>query len=1028
MLEAMSSDLTRLEARLKSVLSKRAGVALAIWGEPGVGKTHTAQVLLRQTPCHSSSLPATASLEQLIQKLPQAKRLPIWAERVIEQITKGQAVDSNTAVSVLGVVLSEAAPFVLHLEDLHEASPEQAEMWQTLAQTLVRTKGVGLVVTSRTEPSEPFSAYRLNPLSQEESSALLEAEAGTALPKTALSWIFAQAKGNPLFSLEYFRFLARQGHLWSDGKAWYWRSPPENLMPVSVEALIEQWLGEAKQDPLLEKVLGLRALLPHIDQTTWAKIAEISSEELEAALLQLQAKEILHLGSFVHPLYLEVLCKNLSPLLKQALARQIVQVLGEADPQSAAGFVREAGLEPQTALDLLKHAAQVAKDSGNSVQAGRFLAQATDYLQGNEQGRLAFEAAQLLQSADYPQTIRMCELALRQLPTDIDIIWYTADMYSEQGQPELAHKILEGLPPENRSGSDWVVRMLASPLGDVKSKVELWNAHPEVHNIADPLVVYRVAYSLSAMGEYEQGKAMALQILQREDLAPVRQAQMYSIVASAYYKQQKAQQAVEWNQKALGVLRGIGHQRGIAAVLGNQAHALEDLDRYQEAMLNHQEALQILNQLGNPFDYAVPVLNLGAYQHWFGEYEQAEALLLEATSIFSKAGVTEYLVDCGAVLCNLYLDWNKPHGVFLAKKYAQMGWDVAQALGAGRIFLKALVPLAMAERQGGNPQRALEIAEQGCAIALNLDGALHGPFVERALCLEALGHKDQALEQLEKALEIAKQEGRKSTIHEIGLEIDRINGNVEQALVRLEWFKRHDFANNINLARRSFPALAKYLEGPKAPALPEPTARLEVLGAMRLNGKAVQGGKRQELLGLLLEARLAGRPELKQLDLLDALYPQESEEKAQAALKKLIHSIRSGLGQEIITTASSGYALGAVNSDVEEFMKSGQAGLWRGVFLEGLEPRVETIREALYQTLATMIQPLIEQNPKEAVRLSRILTEAEPYDPDFWRLSLQALRASNNHKSLGRAYQEAKARMLEVGETLPERWSEFLVR
>jgi hypothetical protein len=39
---------------------------------------------------------------------------------------------------------------------------------------------------------------------------------------------------------------------------------------------------------------------------------------------------------------------------------------------------------------------------------------------------------------------------------------------------------------------------------------------------------------------------------------------------------------------------------------------------------------------------------------------------------------------------------------------------------------------------------------------------------------------------------------------------------------------------------------------------------------------------------------------------------------------------------------------------------------------------------------------------------------------------LQALRASDNHRSLNRVYEQAKERLLEVGEQLPEDWKVFL--
>ena len=54
------------------------------------------------------------------------------------------------------------------------------------------------------------------------------------------------------------------------------------------------------------------------------------------------------------------------------------------------------------------------------------------------------------------------------------------------------------------------------------------------------------------------------------------------------------------------------------------------------------------------------------------------------------------------------------------------------------------------------------------------------------------------------------------------------------------------------------------------------------------------------------------------------------------------------------------------------------------------------------------------------------LQEADPYELESLRLTLRALRASANHKSLKGTYARARAGLLEIGEVLPERWADFL--
>ena len=193
----------------------------------------------------------------------------------------------------------------------------------------------------------------------------------------------------------------------------------------------------------------------------------------------------------------------------------------------------------------------------------------------------------------------------------------------------------------------------------------------------------------------------------------------------------------------------------------------------------------------------------------------------------------------------------------------------------------------------------------------------------------------------------------------------------------------------------------------------------------------VRGGKRQEFLALLLESRIAGRSELNKLELFDLLWP-EDEERAASSLKSLVHSMRETLGEQVIATTPNGYALGTLTSDVELFLLEPETNRWRGLYLEGLEARDEHAREAVYAALLRATRKLLEVDESnseasvEAVRTSRLLIRADPYNLDFLEVYLRALQASGNRHGLTRAFEEAQQRMLEVGEGLPQNWSAFL--
>jgi hypothetical protein len=211
------------------------------------------------------------------------------------------------------------------------------------------------------------------------------------------------------------------------------------------------------------------------------------------------------------------------------------------------------------------------------------------------------------------------------------------------------------------------------------------------------------------------------------------------------------------------------------------------------------------------------------------------------------------------------------------------------------------------------------------------------------------------------------------------------------------------------------------------------TVMLEVLGPVRLtNGsiKPVRGRKRQALLAYLLEARIAGKPEVDKIELIDALHPDFEEPRALNALRVEVHDLRSQLNTSVILTTGTGYKLGEIQTDAEAFLQTRNTQLWRAAYLQGIsfERNDDSGYQLLIGTLHDCALKLMDSNPPEAARVMRLLVTLEPFDLEFLRTKLRAFRASNNHRALGRAYDKARVRLREVGEFLPGAWAEFLNR
>ncbi len=1025
----MNGELQRLARRFTGLTLRRSGIVLGVWGESGIGKTHTALALLRGTPCQSLSVHATQPLEGIVRQLPRPKKTSVWLERSLERLGRGEPLEMDVLIQTLAALLAASAPLIVHVEDLHEAGPERLEAWRQLAVALTQTRGVGLIATSRAQPPDGFEVIRLEPLNREASDALLEAEAGAALPSEALGWIFNHAAGNPLFTLEFFRFLARQGFLWNDAHRWRWRSPEREVMPVTVEALIEQQLLNVSGNESVRRTLEAKALLPlNSPPSLLAAVAGLQESELEVAQVVLAQQGILVGTEFAHPLFREVRLATMRPERRRALARRALTAL-EHDPIQAATFIEAAALSHDQSLALLRRAASRARDMADPTLEGRLLSRAADHASGEEQYRMALDAARALKNIDFTTAVRLGELALALKAHDTEAIDLLSGIFALQNQRDRLEWALAQLPEEEQ-GPMGLSRLLQlhSKLCDDEQVLELVRQNPALKE-GNPTVVNNIAWSMLGLGLRTEVEALLAQTLGRDDLSDADRAS-FNYLQGAVFSQYGGDDATaeHFVCKALLGFRRAGSSVNIIAGLHAHAMLLQNIGRYQEALPELEEAAQLCIELGSVMKLAETNLAVADQLQWSGQYERAEQLYGESLEILRQHKDTDFLLDCLRSLAELYWSWDVPYGPALAFKHANDALSLARVTGNPNRMLKALRSLVMACVLNRQPVRALGFADEALRLVMGNDQPhqIRNAHQARAIALSASGHNDEALQSAHEALRWAEQTGDPYPTRLIGLEVARLGNDLVLARKHLAWFEAHGLMNGVNIARRSFPQLAPSAvsDHPK----PENLLRLDVLGPMQVlaagKSETLRGSKRKELLTLLLESRIAGRREISRLDLLDALYPNTDEAQANAALSDVVYQLRELLGANTILTSDGGYALGQVRSDAEDFLETGDTRLWRGPYLEGTHGDV--VRETLHLALRLRSETLLQTDPIEAARAGRLLCEADPYDLESLRLTLRALRASANHKSLTRTFRRARERLLEIGEVLPERWIDFL--
>ncbi|MDX2005816.1 MAG: hypothetical protein SFU83_11110 [Meiothermus sp.] len=1014
-----------LEARLKGLPLRRSSVLLGVWGEAGVGKTHTVSALLNSLGVQSFSFHATTGPQRLAAALPAARGLPPWAEGALSKVRQGQALEPALLQQAVAALLNQMAPVVLHLEDIHEADPTQLEWIVGLAALLKRSKGVGMIASSRTPPPEVFEPYRLEPLDSEQTGALLEGEMGAALPAEAARWIFGKTQGNPMFSLEYLRYLARQGFTWNDGQRWHWRSPPEGLLPLSVEALLERQLLGAASEPAAQAALEAAAMLGRLgsgaDRALWRAVAEVSEGQLEQAEGILENAGVLRGGAFSHPLLGEVALRAVPPARQAELARRAIAHLEADAPQQAVLFLDEAQLLPARALELLAKAAQSA---AQPRQRGLLLARAAGQAEGTAQGRLALEAAQLLQGHSLDKALEMGQLALGQPETAQQAVELVGLLLARSGDLEGLERHLRQHPTDL---SPEVLRLRAYQLAGQHAKVvELWQAHPRLHGSADPDLLYAAALAHLATGRLPGFEALLTQAMSLP-LSPQSRLNFVGIRAMSQLDRGEYTSVVEGLRAVIAGLRAGGDRHKLGAMLHNLSIAHKALLEYPQAQQALGESLEIRREMGDIRPYANSLALMAELEAELGLQAEAEAKVEEALGILQLYPASPFYANTLSQASYIHGLAQTPLAALLQMKYAARALTAARELGNERLIHELLYDYALAQARNAAPRQALDTVAEMRQRASGLGDPVGYRWRARqveALALEALGRAEEARAAFGEALELAESVPDRLNAQKLGLELDRLSGDAASARRRLEWFEARGLKAGAALALRHFPALAQQGNSPTGVGA---EVRLEVLGPMQVSARggreAVRGQKRKELLLTLLEARMGGRAEVSTLDLLEALYPGESELEAQTALKQLVFKIRAAYGQSFIQTTPSGYALGGVDSDAEAFLRGGETGLWRGAYGEGFEGQ-ESVREALYGSLRRSTEALLPSDPQQASALCQLLLQADPYDVAALRLLCRSLQG--NPKALVREYAKARGRFLEVGERLPEQPAAFL--
>jgi DNA-binding SARP family transcriptional activator len=1001
-----------LEQMLSSLASRRSGLAICLVGHAGIGKTHTAGLILKKLPLRSSTLHATANVDQFFVCLPRVGRVAGSVETILTRLQRSE-IKLADATEAIAAWLISLAPFVLHLEDVHEANPEQQVFWNAVAKAIKVTRGVGILATSRgLRPSE-FEALPLEILSLADSQTLLTAKLGAILPSAALDWILLRANGNPLFLLEFLKLLLRQGSIWNDGSNWHWRVPNAQVIPSNLEALIENMLQPIIADSGLANMFALRILIAD-SLLLWQPASQLLSESFETARMNLQNLGVLDSHfRIAHPLFSEVFQQTQLHYLQLA-ARQLLQV---APPEMTPNLIELAQIEGDQARVILDSAIAVLQPR-SPRQAKLLEIQQLKYLDLKVRPHKALVLAREVAKFDPRSALQAIDLARLDRGLLIEATFLKIDWLGQLTQIQEAFEALQQLPvPLSQEAQIQKLQytigcqILRHELDRYRVALEIWELNPQIYASASISLICRVVTAYVYLENFEQARFWLAQAKNRSSCNLQELAEIENTDSNLLTETGQRFLALEAVKRGIALLKpriesGLAEFNELtryASLHNNLIGKLATIGLHSEAKKALEETLVLYQKHGISFNAGLLEYRMAASLRVSGDFDLSEEKFHTIYQSIKHLN-TPLPVFIFKELVWLYIFRGKQLDGMLALKYARFQMQTPPTnLDLLRI---AKTQLLQTEARYGD----LSIAEQ---ILIELQQETGFMPWQQAFILERQNSQSAAVKALLEAQNEPQFAEEKDLIE---LELVRITQDRVLARNLEQRLKTQELGGLLFVLHRYMPELEQLQ------VLPEQASfRIANLGLLRFerNGKIIsyKAAKGRELLALLSELRLRGQHEISQLELLDLLYPNFDETASVAALQQLIYRLRNSLGQNVIVRTPTGYALGAeVCTDAETFLQTADSSLWRGAWLADFAGGYDSMaRNRIYQALTAFIENTLTQNPAEAARLACIWLEAEPYELDAVMLARDALLASGDVLGAEQLYNQAQVRFHEVG-------------
>lgn len=545
-----------------------------------------------------------------------------------------------SAIGQLVERIGQACPLVLLLDDLQWADNATLQLLHYLSRQ-TRLDRVTIVGTYRLEELRPGAPLAqlveegsaggqikllvLDPLSQDEISALLRGSLGGWCAANLVQEIYIRSAGNPFFALQIAHLLQESGRLTCIQGRWILEGDGPTDLPVAVRQAITRRLRGLGPDE--REVLSLGAVLGREFQ--FAPLEALCGLDERSLFRALDAASDAHLVSeveggyvFAHPLLREVVYLRI-PAARRALLHERAGLLLET-------FYGEAA--PVHAVELAYHfqnAGRVHRD-----RAVRYLTLAGD-------------------------------ASLRALAwSDAAAAYSSALEWAEHGDLAAA---LE----EKRGETLKALARYDEALGALQRAAELYREAGDVAGEARATVLLALVHHFRGSNGREVVDAQrAAEQLQERATAPDARSQINAALARVYLLSEQAPKGLQAAERAVAQARIANHAGLLADGLLVRGRGLLGSGRHEDAVAAFNEARHVAEERGDLFTVAAALDLIAGVHRGRGRLLQAAEYAERALVVEEQRGgpdLLESTLSFAADLCLFLGCWTR------AKEYVERG-------------------------------------------------------------------------------------------------------------------------------------------------------------------------------------------------------------------------------------------------------------------------------------------------------------------------------------------------------------------